>query len=63
MTPTEFKNLRNDHRAAFFNKFPQPGKGPRGFWRDSIRHAENACRDNDWTPETFDAAAEKIKTG
>ncbi len=65
MTPIEFKNFCNEHRAAFFAKYSKPGKGPRGFWRDTVRHADNALEcggvAGEYDPATFDKAAEKIK--
>jgi hypothetical protein len=61
MTPAEFKIFCNENRAGFFAKFPKPGTGPRGFWRDISRHADNACEDNDWSHKTFDDATERIR--
>lgn len=65
MTPTEFRNFCDTNREAFFKKYPKPGKGPRGLWRDTLRHANNALEcggiAGDFDAKTFDVAAEKIK--
>lgn len=64
MTPQDFKKFCESHRNNFFKKFPTPGKGPRGFWRDANRAAANALEcggiAGDYRPAFFDDAAERI---
>lgn len=65
MTPIEFKNFCNTNRDAFFAKYPKPGKGPRGFWKNAVQHADNALECGGiagaYDPATFDNAAAQIK--
>lgn len=62
MTPMEFKKYAVSVRREFFAKFPKPSRnGPRAFWKQTMQHANNALEDNDWLPETFAKAKEKIE--
>ena len=62
MTPTEFKKFASENQKAFFAKYPKPSRsGPRGFWKQSVQHANNALEDNDWQAETFSKAAAQIQ--